>query len=107
MNSDKLTEVQVTFVAFDLIHGSTVQELKAVKGEVVHLAQSHPSLQAARPWDARAGTGRQSGRFASFLKLSHGDRFSRSGPGPQNSSKPIKPANLGIYTPCLHVPSLP
>lgn len=92
----KLTEVQVTFVAFDLIHSSTVQQLKAVKGEVVHLAQSHPPLQAARPWDARTGTGWQSGRLGSFLELSHGSRFSWS--KPQTSSKPIQPANLGIYS---------
>lgn len=79
---DKLTEVEVTFVAFDLIDSSTIKQLKAVTSEVLHPAQTHPSLQPASPWDARAGTGRQSGRLGSFLKLSHGYTFSWSGPAP-------------------------
>lgn len=77
---DKLTEVEIAFVAFDLINSSTVKQLKAIKGEVLHLAQTHPSLQLPSPWDTCAGTGRQSGRLGSFLKLSHGYRFSRFGP---------------------------
>ena len=51
---DRLTEVEVTFVAFDLINSSIVKQLKAVKAEVLHLAHTHPSLQSASSWDARA-----------------------------------------------------
>lgn len=67
-------------MAFDLIDSSIVELLKAVKGVVLHLAQTHPSLQSASSGDAHAGTGRQSGRLDSFLKLSHGDGFSGSSP---------------------------
>lgn len=78
--ADELTEVEVTLVAFDLINSSTVKQLKAVKGVVLHLAQTHPSLQSARPWDTCAGSGRQGGRLVSSLKSSHGYRLSGSGP---------------------------
>lgn len=67
-------------MAFDLINSSTVKQLKAVKGAVLHLAKTHPSLQLVSPWDTRAGAGRQSGRLGSFLNSSHGCRFSCSGP---------------------------
>lgn len=65
-----LTEVEVTFVAFDLVHSSTVQQLKAVKGVVLQPARTDPSLQQVGP--TRAGAGRQSSRLSSFLKPSHG-----------------------------------
>lgn len=34
----KLTEVEVNFMAFNLIDCSTVKQLKAVEGAVLHLA---------------------------------------------------------------------
>lgn len=67
-------------MAFDLINSSIVKQLKAVKGAVLHLAHPRPSLQSTGSWDARAGAGRQSGRLGSFLKPSHGYRFTWSGP---------------------------
>ena len=78
--ADKLTQVEVTFVSFDLINSSIVKQLKAIKGAVLQLAETHPPLQSASPWETRAGTGRQSGRLGSFLKSSHGYRLSWSGP---------------------------
>lgn len=93
-----LTEVEVTFMASDLINSSIVKQLKAVKGAVLHLAQTHPSLQLPRPWDACTGAGRQSG-LGSFLRSSHSYRFSRSNPGffcsllpnyPKTSQSPSK-----------------
>lgn len=72
LEADRLTEVEVTFVAFHLINSSAVKELKAVKGEVLQLAQSHSSLLPAGPRYACGATGRQSGRLGSFLKSSHG-----------------------------------
>lgn len=71
----KLTEVEVTFMAFEIIDSSTVKQLKAVKGAVLHPAQGHAPLQSTGPWDAAAETGRQSGRFGSVLKSSHGCRL--------------------------------
>lgn len=88
--ADKLTEVEVTFVAFDLIDSSIVKQLKAVKGAVLKFAKTHPSLQSATSRDARAGTGRQSCRLGSFLKSSHGDRFS----APSAHSKLLSPSNF-------------
>lgn len=67
-----LTEVEVTFVAFDLVHSSAVKQLKAVKGVVLQPARTDPSLQQVSPWDTHAGAGRQSSRLSSFLKPSHG-----------------------------------
>lgn len=67
-----LTEVEVTFVAFDLVHSSTVKQLKAVKGVALQPARADPSLQQVGPWDTHAGAGRQSSRLSSFLKPSHG-----------------------------------
>lgn len=73
-----LTEVEVTFMAFEMIDRSIVKQLKAVEGAVFHLAQTHAPLQSARSWDARAGTGRQSGCLGSVLRLSHSYRLSKS-----------------------------
>lgn len=72
----KLTEVEVTLVAFDLINGSTVKQIKAVNGEFLHLAKTHPPPQPLRP--RCKGAGRQSGRLGPLLNLSHGCRFSSS-----------------------------
>lgn len=86
-------------MAFDLIDSSIVEQLKAVKGAILHLAQTHPSLQSASSRETHAGTGRQSGGLGSLLKLGHGNRLSWLGPAclapsaterPQTSSKPIK-----------------
>lgn len=43
-HGDKLTEVEVTLVALDLIDSSTVKQPKAVEAELLGLAHSHPSL---------------------------------------------------------------
>lgn len=80
----KLTEVEVTLVAFDLVNSPTVKQLKAVNGVFLHLAKSHPSPQPLRPWCK--GVGRQSGCLGSFLTPSHSCRFSSSA-GTSRSSR--------------------
>lgn len=62
-------------MARDLVNCSSVKHLKAVKGEVLHLGQTHSSLESAGAWDARTGARRQSGRFGSIFKLGHSHSF--------------------------------
>lgn len=54
----QLTEVEVNFVAFELIHGAAVEQLEAVEGAILQSARADPPLQQLRARDASAGTGR-------------------------------------------------
>lgn len=67
----QLTQVEVTFVALELIHSATVQQLEAVEGAILQSARANPPLQQLRAGDAGAGAGRQGGRLGSFMKTSH------------------------------------
>lgn len=58
-------------MAFDLIHGAAVEQLKAIKGAVLQPARADPPLQQLRARDTGAGAGRECGRLGSLLETSH------------------------------------
>lgn len=62
-------------MAFELIDSPIVEQLEAVEGAVLQLAEAHASVEPARPGDAGAGAARQRGRLGFVLKASHGDGF--------------------------------
>lgn len=99
----QLTEVEVTFVAFDLIHGAAVEQLEAVEGAVLQPARANPPLQQLRARDAGAGAGRQGGRLGSLLEASHARGGSTNRIAAEKLFSPVKEPHgrLHLWTDCV------
>lgn len=93
-------------MAFDLIHGTAVEQLEAVEGAVLQPARANPPLKQLRARDAGARAGRQGGRLGSLLEASHAQGGSTNRIAAEKLFSPVKAPHgrLHLWTDCVSKP---